>query len=172
MDAEERVVVLEEMVRLGERTIDQQIAAMDVIRGKNESAISLALTILGASPVALGLLTEAQAGAVGTAPLVVFGTGAALVFLAVALLLHSGLLRPTSAQTGPHPTFLDELSDDRTWTREEMLHSLVGSFPDYYHANLQKMEESIRWRRNGVYVLVAGVVVLASGLLLIVLKIG
>lgn len=157
--------LLREMLREAERVLDRQFRMMEEHDDKTEQAIALGVATLGGG---VALATFARAG---TAPLamgfVVFGAALNLLALLWLLEAYVGLSRKESLRMGPNLRWLAAKANDRTWSLEDHLLTLIKDVPAHWDANLAALRAVAGRRRSGLLMLLVSMSSYAMGTLYI-----
>lgn len=152
------------MLRESERTIDQQVRAMEELDDKSEHMLTLGVAALGGG-AALATFAIANArlsvDAVFLAGVFIAGS---LNLLALLLLSASyiGFRQHIERHVGPRLAWIAEKSNDATWRLLDHYLSLVMDYPSYEDWNAKRMAASAKKRRYGLNALLLAV--LAYGL--------
>lgn len=149
-----------EMLRLGERLIEQQIAAVNALDEKARQALTLGITAFGAP------LVISNFGATPSLPVLAAGLGLNLIASVFFIDAYIGLRRGKSLVVGPSPAWIAEKAREAGFTQEEYYATILPSFDVYSRQNVEVVaRQSGRLRRGLVFLLLAAAAYGASVLI-------
>lgn len=157
--------VLAEMLREAEKIVDHQVQAIEEMDDKAEQMIGIGIGTLGGG-LALAAFLADRTGVTGiVAPYSAVAIPLSLSVAAILFFLESyiGILNPRSAAVGPDLRWIREKSNDSGWGLKDHYLSVLAAYPNFYDANMKKMEHSVTWRRRGLFVLMIAVASYAVG---------
>lgn len=152
-------LVLHEMLRECERTIDHQVRALEEHDDKTAHMLTLTVAALGGGVALVGLAFgsfRADLDVFFVASAVLAG---AINITSVLLLVgaYVGFRRHTEVHIGPSVAWIADKANDAEWSVLDHYLCVVKDYPSYYEWNTQRSQASAARRRRGVQALCVAV---------------